>query len=65
MKTYNRLYIKGKEIFYRVYGYRYGKKLEVHEPGTGGNKYYTVDFSFWNFDPIKEVKRLVKCLKWI
>lgn len=61
MKKYNVIKVKGREFWWRIYGYRGGRKLEIlftpeNLPECMG---VTQDLSFLNYPPL-EIIEMVK-----
>ena len=68
MKSYNTIKLKGKEFWWRVYGYRGGRKLEIIFNPEKFPEYHGIvhDLSFW-IHPKEEIINMVKadCLGYI
>jgi len=68
MKKYNVIKVKGKEFWWRIYGYRGGKKLEtIFNPEKFPLLKGTIfDLGIWNYPPL-EIIEMVKtdCIAYL
>jgi len=68
MKHYRTIKIKGKEFWWRIYGYNGGRKLEIIFTPENFPEYHGVvhDLSFWCLPPEEIIKRVKEeCISYL
>ena len=61
IKSYTKIKVNNEEWFYRVYGYRAGKGLEIRNKiDDNGARIIKQLFSWWVFSPRKEARKIIK-----